>query len=229
MNRAWRERPGRGWGGVVVRDRWSERVLPRVGHGQPPSVPSRAASLSAKWRVHSVAVSPRDVQRDGGTGPLARRQRRAVLLKGVLFGETAPEVGPLGPLPRAPSGSPACSLPAARAQWQGRGTCHPPLCPVPRLPSQSPLSEPIAPRSLEENPKGQIMPAKAGSTLSGPQDTPPTPRRPSRPVLSQPLSLGEKEEIQFQKLFMGNRFCAWCWLRSESSASGSLRLGRGWR
>ena len=79
-----------------------------------------------------MAVSPRDVQRDGGTGPLARRQRRAVLLKGVLFGETALEVGAL-PAPSQQLG------PSGKA---GGPATHPSApCPVShlRVPCQSPL------------------------------------------------------------------------------------------
>ena len=33
-------------------------------------------------------------------------------------------------------------------------------------------------------------------------------------MLFQTLSLGEKNEIRFKRLFMENRFCAQCWLSS---------------
>ena len=107
-------------------------------------------------------------------------------------------------------------------------------CPIP--PSQSPLggrnplSEAITPLSIRGKSERTDNARKKGKNLQQ------TTEHSSSPDMLQPErlgilfptpSLGEKNEIEFKKLFMGNRFCAQSWLSSGSSAPRKPRAGVG--
>lgn len=219
---------------------------PGRGARQAGTQPRLSCLLFSQVEGPHLAISPRTVLK--GQAVQAGAVERWFAFRncwgdGILqFIPRAPQGPPALPLPARPKWGegPVGRLGVDPEKGQTRGTpfclsghaafsLHPAIFMSSEpLGGRTPLTESIALSSLDENQKGQIMPGKK-ERKKNPQRTtkhlssPSTLTPKSLGVLFQALSLGEKNEIRFKRVFMENRFCAQCLLSQES-----LALGRPW-